>query len=191
LGSAQYHAYLLLGLFGSLFAYRILFYYTRAKYREVGGNAVKVVVIGRDRNLKKIRKVFDEPDLGYRYLGYFDNSHSKSPTYLGKVEEAFAYFKNTEVEQIFCVASRLSQPQLFNLMAFADNNLIKLKIIPDNKEIFTRAMKIELYDNVPVLNLRELPLETPYAKVVKRAFDVVFALIVIVGVLSWLSPIVY
>ena len=52
-------------------------------------------------------------------------------------------------------------------------------------------MKIELYDNVPVLNLRELPLETPYAKVVKRAFDVVFALIVIVGVLSWLSPIVY
>ena len=191
LGSTQYHAYVLLGLFGSLFTYRILFYYARAKYREVGGNAVKVVVIGRDRNLKKIRKVFDEPDLGYRYLGYFDNSHSKSPTYLGKVEEAFAYFKNTEVEQIFCVASRLSQPQLFNLMAFADNNLIKLKIIPDNKEIFTRAMKIELYDNVPVLNLRELPLETPYAKVVKRAFDVVFALIVIVGVLSWLSPIVY
>ncbi|EAQ47938.1 exopolysaccharide biosynthesis polyprenyl glycosylphosphotransferase [Leeuwenhoekiella blandensis] len=191
LGSAQYHAYLLLGLFGSLFAYRILFYYTRAKYREVGGNAVKVVVIGRDRNLKKIRKVFDEPDLGYRYLGYFDNSHSKSPTYLGKVEEAFAYFKNNQVEQIFCIASRLSQPQLFNLMAFADNNLIKLKIIPDNKEIFTRAMKIELYDNVPVLNLRELPLETPYAKVVKRIFDVVFALIVIVGFLSWLSPIVY
>ena len=71
------------------------------------------------------------------------------------------------------------------------DNLIKLKIIPDNKEIFTRAMKIELYDNVPVLNLRELPLETPYAKVVKRIFDVVFALIVIVGVLSWLSPIVY
>ena len=191
LGSTQYHAYVLLGLFGSLFTYRILFYYARAKYREVGGNAVNVVVIGRDRNLKKIRKVFDEPDLGYRYLGYFDNGHSKSPTYLGKVEEAFAYFKNNQVEQIFCIASRLSQPQLFNLMAFADNNLIKLKIIPDNKEIFTRAMKIELYDNVPVLNLRELPLETPYAKVVKRAFDVVFALIVIVGVLSWLSPIVY
>ena len=191
LGSTQYHAYVLLGLFGSLFTYRILFYYARAKYREVGGNAVNVVVIGRDRNLKKIRKVFDEPDLGYRYLGYFDNGHSKSPTYLGKVEEAFAYFKNNQVEQIFCIASRLSQPQLFNLMAFADNNLIKLKIIPDNKEIFTRAMKIELYDNVPVLNLRELPLETPYAKVVKRAFDVVFALIVILGVLSWLSPIVY
>lgn len=189
--SISYHRNVLLGLFGSLMGYRILFYYARGKYREVGGNAVNVVVIGRDRNLKKIRKVFDEPDLGYRYLGYFDNGYSKSPTYLGKVEEAFAYFMRKDVHQIFCIASRLSQPQLFNLIAYADNNLIKLKIVPDNKEIFTRAMTIELYDNVPVLNLRELPLETPFAKVVKRAFDVVFALLVIVGVLSWLSPLIY
>jgi len=191
LNSIAYHRNVLLCLFGCLMGYRILFYYARGKYREVGGNAVNVVVIGRDRNLKKIRKVFDEPDLGYRYLGYFDNGHSKSPTYLGKVEEAFTYFKRKDVHQIFCIASRLSQPQLFNLMAYADNNLIKLKIVPDNKEIFTRAMTIELYDNVPVLNLRELPLETPIAKVVKRSFDVVFALLVIVGVLSWLSPLIY
>ncbi|MEH6659265.1 exopolysaccharide biosynthesis polyprenyl glycosylphosphotransferase [Leeuwenhoekiella marinoflava] len=191
MGSIAYHTHVLLGLFGCLISYRVLFYYARARYRETGGNAVHVVVIGRDRNLKKIRKVFDEPDLGYRYLGYFDNSDSKSPTYLGKVEECFSYIQERDVHQIFCIASRLSQAQLFNLMAFADNNLIKLKIVPDNKEIFTRAMRIELYDNVPVLNLRELPLETPYAKVAKRAFDVVFALLVIVGVLSWLSPLVY
>lgn len=191
MGSIAYHTHVLLGLFTCLITYRVLFYYARARYRETGGNAVHVVVIGRDRNLKKIRKVFDEPDLGYRYLGYFDNSHSKSPTYLGKVEECFSYIKERDVQQIFCIASRLSQAQLFNLMAFADNNLIKLKIVPDNKDIFTRAMRIELYDNVPVINLRELPLETPYAKVMKRAFDVVFALLVIVGVLSWLSPLVY
>jgi len=191
LGAVQFHGNLLLGLFGSLLLYRVLFYYARGKYREVGGNIANVVVIGRDRNLKKIRNVFDEPDLGYRYLGYFDNSHSKSPTYLGKVEEAFSYLTQHDVQQVFCIASRLSQPQLFNLIAYADNNLIKLKIIPDNKEIFTRAMKIELYDNVPVLNLRELPLETPYAKVAKRAFDVFFAVFVLVFVLSWLSPLVY
>jgi len=190
-GALHYHIVLLGGLFTVLMAYRILFYFARAKYREEGGNAVNVIVIGRDRNLKKIRKVFDEPDLGYRYLGYFDNSHSKSPTYQGKIEECFRYLKEHDIHQIFCIASRLSQAQLFNLMAFADNNLIKLKIVPDNKEIFTRAMTIELYDNVPVLNLRELPLETQYAKVAKRCFDIFFSILVIVGVLSWLSPLIY
>ncbi|WP_442844807.1 exopolysaccharide biosynthesis polyprenyl glycosylphosphotransferase [Leeuwenhoekiella sp. H156] len=191
LGSLGYHARVLLGLFGSLLAYRVLFYYARARYREEGGNAVNVVVIGRDRNLKKIRKVFDEPDLGYRYLGYFDNAHSPSPTYLGKIEEAFGYMRKHDVHEIFCMASRLSQPQLFNLIAYADNNLTKLKIIPDNKEVFTRAMNIELYENIPVLNLRELPLDRPYAKAVKRCFDVVFSGLVIVGILSWLTPIIY
>ena len=186
-----YHTGFLLGMFGSLLVYRILFYYARARYREEGGNAVNVVVIGRDRNLKKIRKVFDEPDLGYRYLGYFDNAHSPSPTYLGKVEEAFSYMRKQDVHEVFCMASRLSQPQLFNLMAFADNNLKKLKIIPDNKEIFTRAMSIELFENIPVLNLRELPLETHYAKIVKRSFDVVFSSLVIIFILSWLSPLIF
>ena len=190
-GALHYRIVLIGGLFTVLMAYRILFYFARAKYREEGGNAVNVIVIGRDRNLKKIRKVFDEPDLGYRYLGYFDNSHSKSPTYQGKIEECFRYLKEHDIHQIFCIASRLSQAQLFNLMAFADNNLIKLKIVPDNKEIFTRAMTIELYDNVPVLNLRELPLETQYAKVAKRCFDIFFSILVIVGVLSWLSPLIY
>jgi len=178
-------------IYTALLGYRILFYYGRAKYRTVGGNAVNVVVIGRDRNLKKIRQVFDEPDLGYRYLGYFDNSTSSSPTYLGKVEECFAYIKLKDVHQIFCIASRLSQAQLFNLIAFADNNLKKLKIIPDNKEIFTRAMTIELYENIPVLNLRELPLETQYARFVKRSFDVIFSSLVILFVLSWLAPLLF
>ncbi len=180
----------LTGLFTLLMLYRVLFYTARAKYREEGGNAVNVVVIGRDRNLKKIRKVFDEPDLGYRYLGYFDNASSPSPTYLGKVEEAFTYMIKNDVHEVFCIASRLNQAQLFNLMAFADNNLKKLKIIPDNKEVFTRAMSIELFENIPVLNLRELPLDTPYAKALKRSFDVFFSLIVIVFVLSWLTPII-
>ncbi len=191
LNSLSYHSGVLLGLYSSLLGYRILFYYARARYREEGGNAVKVVVIGRDRNLKKIRKVFDEPDLGYRYLGYFDNAHSPSPTYLGKVEEAFEYMRKRNVNEVFCTASKLNQAQLFNLIAFADNNLMKLKIIPDNKEIFTRAMRIELYDNIPVLNLREQPLDTPYARIVKRSFDVVFSSLVIVGILSWLTPLIY
>jgi len=178
-------------LYVCLTIYRACFFWARSTYRERGGNQVNVVVIGRDRNLKKIRSVFDEEDLGYRYQGYFDNHHSKSLTYLGKIEECFRYILEHDIDQIFCTVSRLSQPELLNLIAFADNNLKKLKIIPDNKEIFTRAMTIELYRSVPVLNMRGLPLETPWAKVSKRVFDVVFALVVVVGVLSWLSPLIF
>ncbi|WP_339813926.1 exopolysaccharide biosynthesis polyprenyl glycosylphosphotransferase, partial [Zunongwangia profunda] len=80
--------------------------------------------------------------------------------------------------------------ELGSLINYADNNLKRIKIIPDNKEIYTRAMNVELFGSVPVLNLRKLPLETDIAKYTKRTFDIVFSLLVCILLLSWLVPII-
>ena len=172
-------------------AYRYVFYRYVGHYRKKGGNFVNVVVIGRDRNLKKIRRIFDHPQFGYRYCGFFDDGHSPSPTYLGEVLGSYKYILDNKIDEVYCTAAKLSKEQLQNLINFADNNLIKLKIIPDNKEIFTRSMSIEQYDNIPVLKLRTVPLETEIANVGKRAFDLVFSSIAIILLLSWLVPILY
>lgn len=174
-----------------LIGYRIIFYWLRIKYRMYGGNYRKVVVIGRDQNLKKIRKVFDRPYLGFRYQGYFDDRPSKSQTYLGKITDSFEYILKNDIDYIYCMASKLSRTEIKFLMTFADNNLKKIKIIPDNKEIFTRSMSVELYDTIPVLSMRQSPLETDLAPVMKRTFDILFSSFVIVTVLSWLVPLLY
>ncbi len=171
--------------------YRSLFYWLRRKYRLYGGNFRNVVVVGRDKNLKKIRKVFDQPELGYRYKGFFDDKPSVSPTYLGKMNDCFKYILENDVDYIYCIASKLSKKELEYLVTFADNNLKKLKIIPDNKEIFTRSMFIELYDTIPVLAMRKSPLEVEYAPIVKRTFDILFSSLVILTVLSWLTPLLF
>ncbi|MGB6152086.1 MAG: exopolysaccharide biosynthesis polyprenyl glycosylphosphotransferase [Pricia sp.] len=171
--------------------YRVIFFWIRRQYRLKGGNSVKVVVIGRDTNLKKMRHVFDTPELGYRFMGYFDDDESHSPSYLGKIIDCFLYILENNIEEVYCVASKFNHKELKNLINFADNNLIKVKIIPDNKDIYSRAMTIELYDNTPVLNLRKVPLDTEYGRLAKRTFDVVFSLLVIIGLLSWLNPILW
>ena len=171
--------------------YRVIFFWLRRQYRLKGGNFVKVVVMGRDANLRKIRQVFDAPDLGYRYMGYFDDQESPSPTYLGKVIDCFLYILENDIDEMYCVASTFNREELKNLINFADNNLIKVKIIPDNKEIYSRAMTIELYENTPVLNLRKVPLDTEYGRLAKRVFDIVFSFLVIVGLLSWLTPLLF
>ncbi|WP_346881393.1 undecaprenyl-phosphate glucose phosphotransferase [uncultured Algibacter sp.] len=174
-----------------LTAYRAIFYYLIRNYRFIGGNYVNVVVIGRDKNLKKIRHVFDNPYFGYRYCGFFDDTKSKSPTYLGNIFDAFKYIIDYQVDEVYCTAAKLSKSQLQSLINFADNNLIKLKIIPDNKDIFTRTMSIQKYDNVPVLNLRAAPLDRDYARISKRFFDIVFSSFAIIALLSWLMPLLY
>lgn len=171
--------------------YRWVFYEFIKNYRLSGGNYVNVVVVGRDKNLKKIRKVFDNPLFGYRYCGFFDDKSSSSPTYLGEILDSYKYVIDNRIDQIYCTAAKLSKSDLQNLINFADNNLIKLKIIPDNKDIFTPAMTVQKYDNIPVLDLRTAPLEGDFGRMAKRVFDLVFSSAVIIGVLSWLIPILY
>ncbi|GAA4976538.1 hypothetical protein GCM10023315_29190 [Algibacter aquimarinus] len=160
-------------------------------YRLSGGNYVNVVVIGRDKNLKKIRKVFDNPYFGYRYCGFFDEKPSESPTYLGGIFDCYKYIIDNSVDEVYCTAAKLSKSDLQNLINFADNNLIKLKIIPDNKDIYTAAMTVQKYDKIPVLDVRTVPLDADFGRMAKRVFDVVFSSIVIVLLLSWLVPLLY
>ena len=181
--------YLLICLLLMLF--RIFFYWSRNLVRTKEYVHTRTVVIGRDKNLKKIRRIFDIPKYGYRYMGYFDNSKSNSPTYLGNIESSYEYIFKNNVEEVYCMASRLSKDEIRHLMNIADNSLKKLKIIPDNKELFSRAMSIELYDSVPVLNLRASPLDLEYSNLIKRIFDIIFSLLVIIFVLSWLTPLVF
>ena len=180
-----------LGIIFLLVLSRIAFFSLRRRYRLYGGNYRNVVVIGRDGNLKKLQEVFDEPDLGYRYQGYFDNQNSNSPGYLGQFQDSLAYILENDIDEIYCMVSQLEKQELRTLIQFADNNFKKLKIVPDNKEIFTRAMSIELYDTLPVLNLRELPLDKGYRRILKRCFDIMFSSIVILLVLSWLAPLIF
>ncbi len=190
-GSLEYQLFVYTLICLCLTWYRVVFFWVRGQYRLKGGNYVKVVVIGRDANLKKIRKVFDAPELGYRYMGYFDDLESPSPTYLGKIIDCFLYILENNIDEIYCVASKFNHLELKNLIDFADNNLIKVKIIPDNKEIFSRAMTIDLFDNTPVLNLRKVPLDTEFGRVAKRTFDIIFSSMVIIGLLSWLTPLLF
>ena len=187
----EYRASVFLIICFFLTAYRSFFYWIRTKYRLYGGNFRNVVVVGRDRNLKKIRKVFDQPELGYRYKGFFDDRTSGSPTYLGKMNDSFKYILENDIDYIYCIASKLSKKELEYLVTFADNNLKKLMIIPDNKEIFSRSMSIQLYDTIPVLAMRKSPLELDYAPLIKRIFDIVFSSLVILTVLSWLTPVLF
>ncbi len=189
--SIQYHLLIFLLMCVLFTTYRLIFYTMIRNYRLSGGNYVNVVVIGRDKNLKKIRKVFDNPYYGYRYCGFFDDNPSQSPTFLGGMLDCFKYIIDNRVDEIYCTAAKLSKADMQNLINFADNNLIKLKIIPDNKDIFTQAMTVQKYDNIPVLDLRTVPLDAEFGRMAKRAFDIVFSSFVILTLLSWLIPILY
>jgi exopolysaccharide biosynthesis polyprenyl glycosylphosphotransferase len=73
----------------------------------------------------------------------------------------------------------LQVDQVTDLLNFADNNLIRFKVIPDFRGFLSRKITIDFYDLIPVISMRKEPLQNTLNRIVKRAFDIVFSLLVI------------
>ncbi len=102
----------------------------------------------------------------------------------------FNYILTEDIDEIYCSISELSNTQIAEVVDFADNNLKILKFIPDSKEIYSKKLKYEYYDYIPILTLRTIPLEDSVNMIIKRFFDIVFSSFVIIFILSWLTPII-
>ncbi|WP_066222791.1 undecaprenyl-phosphate glucose phosphotransferase [Formosa haliotis] len=162
-------------------------YYLLQKYRaSFGGNLRKTVIIGKNRQTNALETFFkNNPEYGYDLKKVF-NLRDKSTDGLNLCLE---FIKENKIDEIYCSITELSNSQILQVVNFADNNLKILKFLPDNKEIYSKKLKYEYYDFIPILSLRVIPLEENVNQFLKRLFDIVFSIFIIVFVLSWLTPI--
>lgn len=161
-------------------------YYFLMKYRsKVKGNLRNVVIIGKNKKANQLRKVFqDRTEYGFNFVKQFSTLDNKFD-----VQKSLVFILDQNIDEIYCSTSELKNEELTEIINFADNNLKTLKFIPDNKKIYSKKLKLEYYDYIPVLSLRDIPLHNPINAFFKRSFDIVFSFIVVVGILSWLTPI--
>ncbi|WP_299332727.1 undecaprenyl-phosphate glucose phosphotransferase [uncultured Psychroserpens sp.] len=168
--------------------FKLTVYYLLQKYRiSFGGNFRKTVIFGDNKKTHALENFFNKnPEYGYVHVKTFCFKDKKDTN----IETYFEYIKDAEIDEIYCSISELTNSQISEIVDFADNNLKILKFLPDNKEIYSKKLKYEYYDYIPILSLRDIPLEDSFNMVVKRIFDIFFSSLVIIFILSWLTPII-
>jgi putative colanic acid biosynthesis UDP-glucose lipid carrier transferase len=167
-------------------ASKLSIYFLLRKYRAFyGGNFRTVIIIGNGKSISQLAEFFnDNPDYGYKLEKVFNFDGDKK----AKIEECLDFVLRNKTDEIYCSLNSLSNTQIDYFIDFADNNLKILKFIPDNNELFSRNLKLDYYGYIPILSLRNIPLDDVVNQVIKRTFDIVFSLVVIVFILSWLIP---
>ncbi|MHA3788481.1 undecaprenyl-phosphate glucose phosphotransferase [Flavobacterium hauense] len=160
------------------------------KYRLGGSNIRKTIIIGYTPESLRLKDFFENnPDYGYKFMGFFSDRRHDNVAMTGKVAEIEGFITENAVDEIYCSLNEVSNLKVRELVAFCDANDKTLKFIPDTKQIFSRNLVIDYYESFPVLSLRKTPLHEPVAIFVKRIFDIGFAFLVTLLVLSWLTPI--
>lgn len=166
-------------------AAKIFVYYGLRKFRVLfGGNFRRVVLVGRGKSVTQLAEFFIEnPDYGYKLEKVFPMKSNRD------IEECFSFVMEQKIDEIYCSMASLNTKDVNKFVDFTDNNLKILKFLPDNKEVIASNYKYDYYGYIPIISLRNIPLDSYLNKFIKRGFDIVFSLIIILGILSWLTPI--
>ena len=172
--------------------FRVFYLYMLMRYRNQGGNFRNIIIVGANKSVQKISYfLHDHTELGYRILGFFSDTEQDQKNYLGTIEDSFEYALSNEVDEIYCSMSELTNSQIKTFIDFADNNLKVLKLVPESKDDFTTKMNVEYFDYIPLLSLRSIPFDNPINQIIKKLFDVIFSIVIIIFVLSWLTPLMF
>ncbi|RZJ72697.1 MAG: undecaprenyl-phosphate glucose phosphotransferase [Flavobacterium sp.] len=188
--SGQQIAKFLLAAFAAITLFKFILFYYLKRYRSISGNNIRnTIIIGYTEEAIRLKELFDKrTDYGYRFFGFFSDK-AKNSQVIGRVSEIKSFAIENSIDDIYCSLNEISNAELRDLVNFADFNNKIIKFIPDTKDIFSKNLKIDYYEFFPVLSLRKTPLHEPVATFSKRVFDILFSFVVIVLVLSWLTPI--
>jgi len=175
-----------------LILWRSAWHYFIRYYRLKGYNIRNVVIVGySDLGTELERFIRFNPAIGYKFHGYFDNNSKEARgRYLGEISEIKEYHEKNPIDVLFCFLPRLYDKEIKGLIDFAENNLVKIKIISQFSRLGNKNLSIQKYGGIPVVNVGDIPLDKKINQFVKRAFDVIFSSLVILFIFSWLIPII-
>lgn len=175
-----------------LLSAKVLFLLLRRSRRDKMIDYKDVVIVGAGPVGRDIKKYMQQNKyLGYRVIGYFDDNPSLQiygATYLGPVTDCIDYVRKNAIDEIYCALPDRAIDKINRLMRDADREMIRFKLVPDVKDYFKKNVMVQLFGHLPVLSPRTEPLENKVNQLVKRLFDVLFSLLVIIFILSWLTP---
>jgi len=166
---------------------KTFFFFLFKFYRiKTGNNLRKTVIIGDTKEVSDLEKFFrNRTDLGYKIESFFSQLDHFN-------RDNFSDFKNflldNNIDVVFCSLKSFPESTLKDFIYFCDLNTISLKFLPDNTKLFTKSIQIDYFETTPILSIQVSRLHHPVVKAIKRVFDVVFSLFVVLFILSWLTP---
>lgn len=185
-----FYSYIL--AFDAIIFFRIIFILFLKYFKMAGINEKRVVIVGAGYAGNELYHYFiKDKSLGYRFMGFFDDA-PEIPSLMikGKIKHLKDYCIKENVDEIYYALSLTSNDLIKDLADFCDDNFIYFKIAPDFRGLVQKKVNIDFYENIPIMTFRREPLGIAFNRVVKRAFDIAFSLMVICFIFPFIVPVI-
>ena len=162
----------------------LIFWLLKLFRKYYKGNIRRIVIVGNDDLTQNfIKFVTGNDDYGYKLFGSFSLVDTP-PT------DIIAFCIENDIDEIYLSLEKTTTKQVSIFIDYVDNNLKLLKFLPSKKDLLSANLKVDYYGVIPVMASRTTPLNDPLNYFIKRVFDIVFSSLVIILIMSWLTPLI-
>ncbi|MFZ4413897.1 MAG: exopolysaccharide biosynthesis polyprenyl glycosylphosphotransferase [Bacteroidales bacterium] len=175
-----------------LIVWKISLYYALYFYRKHGFNFRNVIILGNTEGTRKLEKYFTSNNWhGYRFLGFFDDEQDQVHNQIGALDDLKPFIENNHVDEIFLAWNGIPAEKMQDITALISDYPFKVHIVPNFGDFAYKSAELINYGALPVIQINPGPLSYLYNRLVKRFVDILISLLVILGVLPWLTAILY
>lgn len=156
--------------------------------RRKGYNKRYVLILGAGKVGRRFyRNLQNYPEIGYEAVGFLDDFHSKHEDesryikpILGKIDDLEYMLKKHPIDEVIIALPLDAHLKLPKVIEVCEQAGVKTLIIPDYFDLLPARPFFDNFAGIPLINVRDVPLDELSNRVLKRAFDIVFSIFAII-----------
>ncbi len=147
--------------------------------RGVGADRVLIVGTGEVGRMI-LQKIVQQPELGYRVVGFVATNGSQRNVMgvpvLGRPADLPRLIDEHKVDEVIIALPEASHQEIVNLIALCEREKVSIRVFPDVFQIMASEISIGDLGGLPLLTVRDVAMRG-WRLVAKRAMDIVGATI--------------
>ncbi len=138
----------------------------------------KILVVGTGKVASAIQTFYSlSPDLG-TIIGFIDDQKAKTKNLnmLGTLQDFQALYDKYRFNEVIITLPLSRESEIKYLVNIAEYNGVRPGVVANYYTLFGRNFEITDRGGIPIVNVREVPLDSYMARLRKRAFDFCFSI---------------
>lgn len=152
-------------------------------FRAKGYNKHFVLILGAGSLGKRFyRNLAQRPEFGYEVVGFLDDNlteHEGDGSYkpiLGSIDELEEILNRILVDEVIIALPLDAHHKFGRIIYECEKAGVKTMIIPDFFDILPAQPSFDNFAGIPLINVRDIPLDELRNRFLKRLFDITFSL---------------
>lgn len=166
-----------------LFLGRFVLHRFRQAIHAQGVGVSRVALVGYDAQSEQfINALLAKPNSGYKLIGIVAepvDTGNLSVQYLGESQDILGIVQKHRLDTLFISSPTVPNETILQILHACEGVPVQINVLPELSEFIKGGTAITFFEGIPVLQLRETPMQG-VSGIVKRLIDIVFSVFALI-----------